>query len=111
MNGDWFAEAQRAAPHKPPEIKRAARGPAAVRFGVWGKRSPTSSKIARIENRIAAHVALRNARGESGKDSKPMCAAQATAAGAVSARRPATTPIPKAKNMTEVALMKIQRLN
>ena len=78
-------------------MMRAAKGAGAIRLGVVGNKSPTNSKIASAENKMTAHVEAMNARGESCRLSHPKCAAQATAAGAVSARKPATTPIPKAK--------------
>ena len=52
-----------------------------------------------------AHTEPMNANGEPERLSQPKCAAQATTAGAVSERSPATTPIPNASTSANPGFM------
>src|SRR5215216_3280043 len=90
------------APARAPMTIRAINGPGVVRFGVMGSRSATYSATARMEKIATAAVDPMNARGEPLRSSHPRCAAQLTAAGAVSERKPATNPIPAARRRTGV---------
>src|ERR1700757_5153532 len=94
------------APAKPPVTMRAANDGAAVRAGVLGSLSATSSPTARTVStttviRLAtqdAHVPCRLIQRRK--------AAQATTVGAVSERNPATTPINKAISTTTACVTK-----
>jgi hypothetical protein len=79
---------------------RPAREPGLVRLGVLGSTSATYSASANIENIATAAVDPMNASGEPWTFSHPRWAAQLTAAGAVSERKPATKPIPAASAST-----------
>jgi hypothetical protein len=65
-----------------------------------GNLSATNSPIASRENIATAVVDPIKARNEPCKFNHPRCAAQATTAGAINERKPATIPIPIAKTKT-----------
>src|SRR6516225_1768404 len=92
------------APEKPPAINRAAKIGGAVRAGVLGSLSLTSSPTARTVRTITViRLATQDAQVWS-KSIQPRNAAQATTAGAVSERNPATTPINKAISRTSACV-------
>src|SRR6266404_3621223 len=84
---------------------RASKGAGAVRFGVLGNLSATNSPIARSENIAAANVDPIKARGEVCRFNHPRWAAQLTTAGAISERKPETTPIPTANAKRQCRLI------
>ena len=84
------------APLSAPVTIRAESPTAAVRAGVLGSWSATNSTSANTLKMTTAQIEPMNANGESCRWSQPECAAHAPTAGAVSERRPATTPIPRA---------------
>src|SRR6266404_6951716 len=65
-----------------------------------------SSKMARRVKMTTAAVDPMKASGVPSRCSQPRCAAHATAAGAVSARKPAMTPIANARRRTMDGLMR-----
>src|SRR5437660_946993 len=73
----------------------APSGTGAVRFGVVGSLSTTSSARASKDMMTAAAVDPNNARREPVRSSHPQCTAQLTTARGVRERRPAMTPMPK----------------
>src|SRR6266480_3706842 len=100
MSNDRLADAQRDAPQRPPMRMRASKGTREVRLGVLGILSAINSPIANSERIATATVDPINARDELCRFNQPRWAAQLTAAGAVSERNPATSPIPPAKAQT-----------
>ena len=92
MNGRCAAPAATHAPVNPPVTTRAIRPVGAVRLGVVGNLSTTSSRIANSVRSATAGVEPMRERGRS-IFSRPRCTAHAVTAGAVSERSPANTPI------------------
>src|SRR4029079_841888 len=86
------APAVMAPPDIAPDQSRATKGPGLVRAGVLGSLSPTSSPSASAENTQAVTGSPRNESSGPSSRSRPSRAAQATKAGAVIVRRPATAP-------------------
>src|SRR5262245_12905785 len=95
-NSEAPPAAPRHAPVSKPITMRALRPTAAVLAGPLGSCSDTHSTSAASVKLTTAHFQPMNATGAPASLSQPKCAAQATTAGAVSDRRPATTPIPNA---------------
>src|ERR1700747_89368 len=92
------------APANPPMMIRVAKIGGAVRAGVLGSLSLTSSPTARTLMTIAVmSLAIQDAQVAC-RLIQPRKAAQATTAGAVSERNPATTPISKAINRTSACV-------
>src|ERR1700687_1841702 len=87
---------QSAAPQIAPERIQKAIGSGLVRFGTKGSLSAISSPRPSAEIIYIVIAEPSRARRESRRSSQWRYAAQLTAAGAVSERKPATTPIPKA---------------
>src|SRR5579864_977902 len=81
---------------------RASSGMGAVRLGVEGSRSPINSSTARIEKITTAIVDPMKANGELLRFIQPRCAAHATNAGGVNARKPVVKPMAKANTNTVV---------
>ena len=84
------------APVNPPITIRAIRPGGDVRLGVFGSLSATNSNTASIV-KIATEGIEPMRASTPWSFSQPRCAAQAVAAGAVSARSPANNPMRKAK--------------
>ena len=85
-----------AAPQTAPDTMRDASGPAFNRLGVKGSLSAINSVSARSVILFEALAERTEAKGEFRKRIHLSFTAQASSAGAVSARKPATAPIPKA---------------
>src|SRR4029453_12990195 len=100
MINDLLHAAQRQAPQRPPMRMRATSGKGAVRFGVVGCRSRNNSNRARIEKITAVIIDPIKASGELLRFNQPRCAAHATTAGGVNARKPAAKPRPRANAKT-----------
>src|SRR5271167_2356267 len=94
-----------AAPQRAPITMRVPNGTGVVRLGVAGSLSFTSSAIARSVMITTVTVDPRNARCESWRFIQPRCAAQQATAGAVIARKPAITPIAKARHIISEEVM------
>ena len=92
------------APLNPPRRIRAINPGGAVRLGVFGSLSVTSSTKANNVKRIAA-VAVPIHESGLGTFSQSRCAAHAVTAGAVSDRNPAKNPIKNANTSTCVAVI------
>ena len=80
---------------------RAINGMGAVRLGVDGRRSAINSKTARSEKITTVIVDPMKANGEPLRFIQPRCAAHATTAGGVNARKPAAKPMAKANAKME----------
>jgi hypothetical protein len=87
------------APVNPPSKIRAINPGGAVRLGVFGSLSVTSSTNAKIVKITAAVVVPIQERGL-GTFSQPKCAAQAFTAGGAKDRNPAKNPIKSASSRT-----------
>lgn len=94
--GSAPAVAPMAAPESPPIRMRAPNWIGTLRLGVFGSLSEMNSKTAAAVAMPTASVEPRTASGVPVNSSRPRKAAQQTAAGAVVARSPATTPISSA---------------
>src|ERR1700756_2807613 len=97
----------RQAPQRPPVTMRAQSPTGAVRAGVLGSWSATNSTSAKTVKIPRLHFDPMNAKGELWRLIQPRWEAQATTAGAVSERSPATIPMPKASNRANVEVIEL----
>src|SRR5438477_3844935 len=93
-----------ATPDRAPNTIRAPNCIGTVRLGVDGSWSVTYSTIASTLNTPTDQTEPMKASGVPASGSQPRYAAQLTAAGAVKARKPATTPISSASSNTIMAV-------
>jgi hypothetical protein len=91
------SEIDNAAPQTPPESNLQSSEAGLSRLGSKGVLSLTNSPSASLRVMCPARLESSSERGELPRESRPLLAAQLTAAGAVMERRPATNPIPRAR--------------